>query len=248
MATRESLKIDFDKETRIYEREATPFARILMVGESGAGKTHLSGTFPGLYFLDCDRGMATLAGQKVPFYSIDYGQEASRLTMMLIAHLSRQGGVFAETKTFVLDSMSALSNLMEVELAKYPREQASEAHEVMSLPDFRVHRRRVLNIVTALMRLSEKMNVIVTANVEYDKDEVFGRIIEVPSMAGKKVPLEIGRYFDEIWRLSYDAREKHWIMNTKPTKFFAMAKTRRGIPDELVDPSYEKLKSYFETE
>jgi hypothetical protein len=244
---RESLKIDFEKETQIYERESSPYIRALLIGEPGSGKTHMAGTFPNCYFLDVDKGMATLSGQRLPFYSIDYGREASRITMMLLARLNRREAPFEKTQTFVLDSLSALSNLMEVELAKYPTESSkSESKEVMSLPDFRVHRRRMLNIVTSLMRLSEKMNVIVTANIEYDKDEVFGSIIEVPSVAGKKVPLELGRYFDEIYRLGYDPSEKVWILNSKPTKFFRMAKTRRQVPDNLVDPSYEALKPYIE--
>lgn len=243
---RESLKIDFEKETKIYEKETSPYIRALLVGEPGTGKTHLAGTFPSPYFLDCDKGMATLAGKSYPYYSIEYGQEASRITMMMLAKLNRKEPPFDKCQTFVLDSLSALSNLMEVELAKYPTEASkSDSKEVMSLPDFRVHRRRMINIVTSLMRLSEHMNVVVTANVEYDKDEVFGRMIELPSMAGKKVPLEMGRYFDEIYRLSYDRGNEQWILNTKPTKLFNMAKSRRGVPDNLIDPSYEQVVPYI---
>lgn len=243
--SRESLTIDFEKQTQFYEGESSSYVRALVVGEPGSGKTHFAGTFPEPYFLDCDKGLATLSGLRVPYFSIEYGQEASRIAMLLLAKLNRREPPFENTQTFILDSLSALSNLMEVELAKYPREEASGTKEVMSLPDFRVHRRRMLNIVTSLMRLSEKMNVVVTANVEYDKDELFGRILEVPSVAGRKLPMELGRYFDEIYRLSYDSKEEQWIMNTKPTRFFPMAKTRRHIPDNIVDPSYEKLKTYI---
>jgi hypothetical protein len=242
---RENLKIDFEKETKIYEKETSPYVRILLVGEPGSGKTHFAGTFPSPYFLDCDKGMATLSGKSFPYYSIEYGQEASRVVMMMLAKLNRKESPFNNCQTFVLDSLSALSNLMEVELAKYPREDASRQSEVMSLPDFRVHRRRMLNMMTSLIRLSEKMNVVVTANVEYDKDEVFSRILELPAMAGKKMPLETGRYFDEIYRLSYDREKENWIANTKPTKLFTMAKSRRGVPDPMVNPSYEQIKPYI---
>lgn len=251
--TRSSLKIDFVKETQYYTKDTSPYVRILAVGPSGSGKTHFAGTFPKPYFLDCDKGLATLTGMKLPYFSIEYGEEASRITMLLLSKLLRKESPFEDTQTFVLDSLSALSNLMEVELAKYPRDDASSVKEVMSLPDFRVHRRRTINIVTSLMRLSQKMNIVVTVNVEYDKDEVMGRILEVPAVAGKKVPLELGRYFDEIYRMGYDPKEEMWMLNTRPTKLFQMAKTRRikessKIVDPILDPHYDRMKHWYKGE
>ncbi len=83
--TRSSLKIDFEKQTQYYTKNSSPYVRILAAGPSGSGKTHFAGTFPNTYFLDCDKGLATLTGMKVPYFSIEYGEEASRITMLLLS-------------------------------------------------------------------------------------------------------------------------------------------------------------------
>lgn len=225
---------------------AKGFIRGLLVGPSGAGKTHLCGTFPSPYIVDCDKGLATLRDKHLPFFTIEAYTKAYHVVLEIMKAVKMQAAPFDSLKveTLVVDSLTSLSDLMELELVKYPREASAEANkEVMSLPDFRVHRRRILNLVRYAQDLP--VHVLFTANLKTDKDEITGSLIQVPSVAGAQLPTEMTALFDEVYYMEYDSKEQEYNLYTKGFRWFKQGKTRFALPEKISDPSWEVLSKAY---
>src|SRR4051812_29082645 len=80
-----------------------PYHRILLIGDSGTGKTHFLGTMPKPFVADFDRGLSTLRGQavKAMAFSPDTGWEPFKAEV----NAWRQGAKY-DCETFCLDSLT----------------------------------------------------------------------------------------------------------------------------------------------
>jgi hypothetical protein len=197
--------------------------------------------------VDTDKGLlSTLVnGKKVWSMQIKAGERAWEILTEIIRSIRKGDPPFDKIKpqTFVVDSITALSDLMDMELTRYPRSEKSTDGEVMSLPDFRVHRRRTFNLIRYTQDL--KMNVVVTANTTLIKDDLSGRTYELPIVAGQDAKRELAAMFDEVYLLEYDDKEKVYLLHTKPHGAFKQAKSRKDLPETIEDPSYEKLNTFY---
>lgn len=222
------------------------FIRCLLIGPSGAGKTRLAGAFPNPFVINCDKGLATLRQKHIPYYTIEPYTKAHTIVLEIMKACKLGTAPFDSLKveTLVIDSLTSLSDLMELELVKFPREASGEANkEVMSLPDFRVHRRRVLNLVRYAQDLP--VNVVFTANLKTDKDEITGSLIQVPSVAGAQLPTEMPALFDEVYYMERDSKEQEYCLYTKSFRWFKEGKTRYELPEKIKDPSWEILSKAY---
>jgi hypothetical protein len=234
---------DFVKTT---EEKDSLYNRIILAGGSGSGKTWVATSFPNIFVIDSDRGLggAAHAGRKFPYFQINAYDKAYNQCMEVMKAIKAGSKDFADIRYLVFDSLTSLSDLMELELVKFPRQgKTSEGEEVMSLPDFRVHRRRLINLLRFAQDLP--VNIIYTVNTNLEKDELTGQIIESPSVAGRQAPKEMTQFANEVYYLEYDDARKEYIAWTKPHKWFRQSKTRFGLPERVVNPVYDTLAPYF---
>jgi hypothetical protein len=92
-----------------------------------------------------------------------------------------------------------------------------------------------------LKRLSLRMNVVLTALDNIDKDENTGAMIGGPALVGQYRNL-IGADFDEVYYMCTEGvkdSKKH-VLYTGKYQFFN-AKTRLGLPYRIEDASFAKL-------
>jgi hypothetical protein len=219
--------------------------RWLLVGNTGAGKSWTATSFPDVFIINTDKRLARIAQiRKFDYYTIDAYDKAYVEAMEVLKEFKLKKDWTLKYKTLVIDSLTALSDLMEMELIKFPREGKGESGEVLSLPDYNVHHRRMINFVRYLQDL--EINSICTANVVLEKDDMRGTVVENIMLTGKKEPKQIPQYFDEVYYHEYDDKTKKYQAWTKPHGFFKNCKTGFKMPESIIDPVYTNLSKYYE--
>ena len=97
--------------------------RALFYGPTGCGKTTLAATFPNPFFIDTDKGGKVLNDQHIPFISLERGEKIYKPIIGILNKIKNNEKPFDEIKveTLVIDSLTALADLILVESMKYPQ-------------------------------------------------------------------------------------------------------------------------------
>ena len=231
------------------------FVRILLCGRAKTGKTYFAGTWPSPLFINTDKGMKTLSKDHVPSIDILHGEQAWRIMRKIIENLGEREGDYWEAlvaakyepKTIVLDSLTSLSSLMEIEILSFPPEGENRKNRDggLQLQDYNCIQNRLYGILRQLAELP--YNIIVTASTDYLVDDSDGRLYENPSVSGNKAGPQIPHFFDDVYYFSYDRKTSKWILDPQQSLRFNHAGSRGLIPLEQVEnPTYQKLKKYYE--
>lgn len=107
-------------------------------------------------------------------------------------------------RVLVIDSLSAL-NIMAKSLIV-------GSNPAMSPSQWNMAQDTIRNLLNKLC-FSCKCHVVVLGHLEPEKDEVSGKIVNMPSTLGKKLAPELGRYFDEVIVIKKQG-DKH-VLSTK---------------------------------
>lgn len=237
------------------DEELSKYVRILLCGRAKTGKTYFAGTWPSPLFINTDKGMKTLASSHIPSIDILQGEPAWRIMRRILENLEEREGEYWEAllkakyepKTIVLDSVSSLSSLMEIELLNDPPEGAGRKNPDggLQIQDYNCIQNRLYGLLRQMAELH--YNIIVTSSTDYLIDEGNGRLYENPSVSGNKAGPQIPHFFDDVYYHSYSTDTKKWILNPQQTIRFNHAGSRGHIPLEIVEnPTYQKLKKYYE--
>lgn len=236
---------DWLKDIGYYDDIAEQKLRVLVYGPMGAGKTRFAASFPKPVFIDTDKGGLTLRKAHVPFIPCYESKGLLKRVFSIIdAALTRtgpfaKGGEFGDRETIVLDSASVFSNSSLVDLigqtGKDPLSTKASFDEYG----------RILNAQIELgkrfKRLSGAFNVVVTALVDVNKDEMTGAMYGGPLLVGQYRQL-IGADFDEVYYMTTEGNKdalKHVLYSAKTSIYDA--KTRLSIPYRIEDPNASKI-------
>lgn len=233
-----------------YDEEVTNHVVCLVYGKFGSGKTHFAGTFPKPFLLDVERGGKTLAkfghipGWKVPN---EIGSHPWNETARTLAALKRKQPPFdtLEVETLIIDSLSELGELWFQEIIGWPASGVIEDKRGDASYDaygrlkqcYRTFVRRVKDL---------DLNVVMTAGVQGDDDEVTGTPVAMPRILGG-YRHEIGHDFDEVYFAECVGRgdePKEYRMHVSQYRQYP-AKSRSAITEPILDPSYTKLLEYY---
>jgi phage nucleotide-binding protein len=193
--------------------------KILVYGQSGAGKSYLTSTLPGkTLILSAESGLLSLRS-----FDIDTA------TIKDMADLKDAFELVAGTDKYnnvVLDSLTEIAeNILDVESAK-----KTKSGEPVGLAAYNELYKQVKRICKNFRDLEGK-NVIFTALVEREKDELSGAVLLFPLLPGKKLQGEVPALFDEVFYLT-TATDKEtgevtrWLQTQRDNK--VMAKDRSG--------------------
>jgi hypothetical protein len=236
------------------------FVKVLLCGPSKSGKTYLAGSFPDPVFLNFDKGMKTLSKLHVPFitfYRSDEGLKDGMLHTWLDVHevirnfKNKEGKYWNALvekkyvpKTLVLDSLSSMSDVLEVDLLENPPTDSKGGRKAgLELQDYNVMKQRILGIIDSLREVN--MHLVVTSGVEMDKDDQ-GKMLEIPISTGRKVGMTVPHYFDDVYRMHYDKDKEKWIADPQQSRYFIYAGSRHDIPMEPIEnPTFNKIKKYY---
>lgn len=226
----------------------SPWKKILMVGDSGAGKTTASASMPGpVHIADFDGKVVSAAQYLKTFnpaqldlvdftdYS-DFGKFSGK-KITAVEQFNKDIGDFAKQdpfpfKTIVVDSLTLFSDAsMEYLMRLNPgvKRSVTNGVQIPALQDYQMARLWFKQIISAMLALP--CHIVFTAHIQTEKDELSGQIIRSPMMAGK-LSKELPIYFGEVWRAYRDDKGEHWAQTQSDSKFVCRSQIP-GLPNPL---------------
>lgn len=221
--------------------------RLLVFGDSGSGKTCFGAGWPGpVHFADFDgkvnSAAAFLAGSdKLNEISYEnyaptdkYGSAGARFNADM--GKMRQAGKLPGT--LVLDSLTTFSDEMMRYLMKLNpgiKRMDTLGAATPAMQDYQVARLFFKQVLGELLNLP--CNLVVTAHIQVDKDEITGEILRTPMLAGK-LSRELPILFPEVYR-SYVKDGKYWAQTKSDARYQCRTQIQ-GMPAEI-ELKYEAL-------
>jgi hypothetical protein len=225
------------------EKGQTGPSRILIMGDSGTGKTHFIGTMPKPFVADFDRGLATLYGKdvKAVAYSKEDWQEFKNEVQRW-----RKGAQY-DCETFALDSLTMAAEAAMFHVLK----KNGRAQGQPTIADWGEAIREVKDLLDWVSTLP--CNVIVSAHNQLEKDEMLGDIQYRPLIFGKDLPARLGIWFDEVYSttvttsLEQGKSVTKYRLMVKPDARNKMIKSRMNKDGKLFEqyeePDFSTLKA-----
>lgn len=238
--------------------EKTMYYKILCVGRTKTGKTFFAGSFPRPFVINTDKGLATLKSKNIPYLTIErmtaenMGNDSILSSWVevrqILNDLRYQEGKYWEAVekykpgTIILDSVSALSDLMEAEVIANPPDKKDRS-DTLFLSDYNIIQRRLFSILDMFRELP--YHVVATAGIDITQDEM-QRILENPHATGSKLGPQIPHFFDEVYYHEYNKEKKVWTLTPVATKRFPHGGSRYGLEMTVFEnPTFDKMKKYF---
>jgi AAA domain len=237
--------------------------KVLAYGLSGSGKTVFACSFPGpILFFDFDGKVSSAASfyKNSPQLNEIQVESCSSVDsfnifwkkFMELKTLAQKPENFPY-KTIVLDSITTFSMSLMAEVMRQNPGEASKRSRVADtlvphLKDYQIAISHIKNTISGLLNLP--CNIVMTAHLQTDKDELTGEIMRQPLIFGKDLPGWLPMVFEEVYYCSVtsgsDASGKSQIKHqgqARGPKYIC----RTQIPNlpALFDLSYENMKKHF---
>lgn len=226
--------------------------RILVAGRSKSGRTRFALTFPKPLVIDIDKGLSSYQDQHIARIDVEPGIRTHSFMLELLSRIKHGEAPFDKAAnmpdTLIIDDLTGLSEQYEREVVLYepPTEKGKERSDGLFLQDYSTIQNRFVTLLTELKEVPVKY-VVVIASIYSQTDDQLEGYFETPQVTGKKFPPRVPTYFDEVYYTEYSTEKENWVLRVRPTKRFPYAGTKCGIKEELIeDPSYTKLKKYYE--
>lgn len=159
--------------------------KLLVYGQSGAGKTSLIPTLPTPIVLSAEAGLLSIADADVPFIEV-----SSMAALMEAYQWLTSSAEASHFESVALDSISEIAEVVlnhEKKASKDPRQAYGAMQEQMA------------DLIRAFRDLPGK-HVYFSAKLEKSQDEA-GRMLYAPSMPGNKTGQQLPYFFDEMLAL-----------------------------------------------
>jgi hypothetical protein len=232
--------LEIYEKFQVHEGKFDPYnVKFLVYGESGAGKTVFSATWPDVVFLDIDKGMSSV-NSSVFRFPIDYWEDLVDVSVFL----ANEGHPF---KTIVVDSVNEMQNLsLRSVVSRFS--SVKRAYESLAgVGDYG----KMLDDVDKMLRFLKSIsgNLVLIAQVaprEYETDPVR------PLLTGKNSPRAITQMMDVVGFLDKTESASPTPGGGKlRTMMFDgvgyVVKDRSGtLPAKVEDPSYGALLKFWE--
>lgn len=231
--------------------------KILLMGETGTGKTTLAAAFPKpMLILDFDHSLGAikdkLAIEDIKVMAFHLGDNVYEKLNEVLDDVSK-----TDFKSIVMDSLPAYAVMLKEEVLRVCRLESK--NKIVTNLDFTTdkpefgHWDLILNRhVSVFERLREFAGyVIVTAGLNSFDNEFSSKDDQTtfgPDIQGA-FKNKVGHYFDEMYALrmesSIKGTEPKRELITRPFKSW-QAKSRFKVPPEVInEPSYEKLAKFY---
>ncbi len=222
-----------------------PEASIMLIGDSGSGKTNFLGGIPNVFIYDFDAGMATLRGKDIEYQTFKDAPQKQKVGSVLkkrgfyeygtawpafIEHLNNTVGKAIDEGTWgnrpiALDSLTILMNMAMNHVIKESGRKVSDGIRIQDWGQQIGLVETVLDQLTAWPIL-----LITTAHVQRDTNQLLDTVEMLPLLTGKfagRAPI----YFDEVWYTSVTGKSdaRKYTLITESTGMVKQAKSRYGI-------------------
>lgn len=221
--------------------------KVLLYGDSGTGKTCFGTGWPGpIHYCDFDGKVNSAAAflegnpklKEITYENYapvdDKGTAGQRFNTDL-GQMRKSGKL---PGTLILDSLTTFSDEMMRYLMRLNpgiKRMDTKGAATPAMQDYQVARLFFKQILGELLNLP--CNLIVTAHVQIDKDEITGEILRTPMLAGK-LSRELPILFPEVHR-SF-VKDGKYLGQTKSDARYTCRTQIRGLPAEI-ELKYESL-------
>ena len=159
--------------------------KLLVYGNSGAGKTSLIPTLPSPIVLSAEGGLLSIQDANVPYIEIASMSDLQEAYQWLINS--------DEAKQFKSVALDSISEIGEVVL-NHERKQTKDPRQA-----YGAMQEQITDIIRAFRDLPNR-HVYFTAKCEKSQDET-GKMLYAPSMPGNKTGQSLPYFFDEVMAL-----------------------------------------------
>lgn len=206
--------------------------KVMVWGDAKSGKTVFASTFPRPFFFDIDIGMLSLAGKDIEYESYDgssRGYEKFRKDLPLIAKRD-------DIDTLVIDSLSTLHPLMMDSIQKLQGTWPG----IPQIKEYGVQVVLMRRFLFELVRYNK--HVVLTGHEQVFQDETTKEVFILPLIVGKKMPKQLGLWFDEFYHMEAIPTKEgmDYKVRTKKTNKYNCG-SRIGNLDELEEPSFDVI-------
>lgn len=171
------------------------FAKILVYGASGAGKTTLIPSLPNPIVLSAEAGLLSIRGSDIPYIEI------TDIESLYEAFEWINGS--DEAKVFESIALDSISEIAEVVLSAEKKRTTDNGKLVDPRQAYGATQDKVIDLCRAFRDLPGR-HVYMSAKVERAQDDM-GRLLYNPSMPGNKLGQAIPYLFDEVLALRAEA-------------------------------------------
>lgn len=226
--------------------------KVLVYGNSGAGKTVFSCSFPGPTLLldfdgKADSAASFYADDRERLEQIDVRDLSARMQEDPIEEFKKiireelipnqSNGKFPY-RTLILDSLTTFSYLTLkhiVRVNKGIKAVQTSAGSQPGLQHYGILRREFNELIPGLLSLP--CNVVMLGHIDTKKDELTGELVRGPLMDGafaQQLPI----YFKEVYR-AFVEKDKH-LLQTKSDYKFSCRTQIKGLPSQI-EAEYQNL-------
>jgi hypothetical protein len=237
---------------RLNDRPTATRNKVLGCGDTGTGKTHLGGTFPGMrsgkaVIIDVDGSLRGLPSGINPDVYTFYQHEVNnpdrikRIPLFKILYnlISEMIPNPNNYETLMIDGVTTLAQFLINECQWDPTidKQHDPTKAKPSWDEYDTLKSRLQSLFTLIDALP--MHVYVTAMIQKDKDDTTGRITGMPMCLGS-FRQEMGRHFDA--QVYSERTVKGDIVLNTTTINNIPSKIRKYIgPLQITNPTYDMI-------
>lgn len=218
-------------------KTSSTYKKILLIGDSGSGKSTFIGTFPKPLVCDFDnKGEDVLAG--VDGYIESYqGVEGWDQFRKDLAKWTKEG-LPEGCLTLAIDSLTFAA---DAALA-WVKKANNNASPLAQRADWG---RAIDEIKSVLGKLvGAPFHCVVSVHLSVETDELIGGVVWQPSIYGSKLPMQIPAYFNDVWHTKVELKGgvPSFKLQLSPDQRLKFLKNSgRGTWSALEEPSFAKL-------
>lgn len=216
--------------------------KMLVYGESGAGKTRFASTWPNVIFADIDKGMSSVT-EKVDRVPVDDAGDSSAWDKLNAMYQFLKAGEHSY-QTVVIDTLNEMQRIaMHMTIEEFQMVRRSYGN-LPSMSDYGKMLHDMLELTRDFIALPMRVLLLAQVNSrQFDTDTL------MPQLTGKNTAREIARKMDVIGYIFKSEKEDNEGHKLSEMSFDAVDYVTKDrsfrLPASLVNPTFARVEAFW---